>query len=40
MALGFIPEEHRRGVEKGWGFILSQVRTLAEAGSQKNVKSK
>jgi hypothetical protein len=40
MALGFIPEEHRRGVGKGWQYILSQVRTLAEAGSHKNVRSK
>jgi hypothetical protein len=40
MALGFIPEEHRRGVVKGWNYILSRIQTLAEAGSRKNARSK
>src|ERR1700688_3615144 len=33
-AFGAIQDEHRRGVEKGWGSILSRVRDRAEAGSR------
>jgi Activator of Hsp90 ATPase homolog 1-like protein len=30
-ALGFIPEEHRQGMGKGWTHIHARVRTQAEA---------
>jgi len=30
-AMGAIQDDHRRGVSKGWGHILSQIRTRAEA---------
>src|SRR6202521_3593874 len=29
-ALGVIQDDHRRGVSKGWGHILSQIRARAE----------
>jgi hypothetical protein len=35
MALGFIPEDHRQGVGKGWGHMLSGIKARAEAGPQK-----
>jgi hypothetical protein len=38
MALGFIPEDHRQGVGKGWGHILSRIQARAEAGAQKRKK--
>jgi uncharacterized protein YndB with AHSA1/START domain len=30
-ALGFIPEEHKAGMNKGWTFMLERVRKHAEA---------
>jgi hypothetical protein len=33
-AFGVIQDEHRQGVGKGWGSILSHVRERAEAGSR------
>lgn len=33
-ALGIIQEEHRQGVVKGWGHILSRIRERAERGSR------
>lgn len=33
-ALGMIADEHRQGVVKGWGHILSRIRTRAEKGSR------
>lgn len=33
-ALGFIPEEHKAGMNKGWTYMFERVRTLAEATSQ------
>jgi hypothetical protein len=38
MALGFIPEDHRQGLGKGWGHILSSIQARAEAGPQKRKK--
>jgi len=35
LALGFISEEHRAGVQKGWGHIHESVRKLAEAGGKR-----
>jgi hypothetical protein len=29
-AMGVIQDDHRRGVSKGWGHILSQIRARAE----------
>ena len=31
-ALGFVSEDHRQGVGKGWAHILARVRARAEAG--------
>jgi len=33
-AFGVIQDEHRQGVVKGWGHILSRIRGRAEAGSR------
>jgi hypothetical protein len=33
-ALGVIQDDHRQGVGKGWGHILSRIRARAEAGSR------
>jgi hypothetical protein len=33
-AFGMIQDEHRRGVNEGWGHMLSGVRKRAEAGSR------
>lgn len=35
LAMGFIAEEHRRGVNEGWNYILSCVKARAERGSKK-----
>jgi hypothetical protein len=34
-ALGFIDDQHREGVGKGWGSILERVRRHAEGGSSR-----
>jgi uncharacterized protein YndB with AHSA1/START domain len=33
-AIGAIPEEHRKGVSKGWGQMLAGIKTRAEASSR------
>jgi hypothetical protein len=33
-ALGMIEDEHRRGVNQGWTYILSRIRARAEGGSR------
>lgn len=33
-ALGVIQDEHRQGVSKGWGHMLSRIRERAEAASR------
>ena len=33
-AFGVIQDEHRQGVVKGWGHVLSRIRGRAEAGSR------
>jgi hypothetical protein len=38
MALGFIPEDHRQGIGKGWGHMLSRIQARAESGPQKRKK--
>jgi uncharacterized protein YndB with AHSA1/START domain len=35
-ALGFIPAEHREGMQKGWTLILARVRQQAEAKKSAN----
>jgi len=32
VALGFVPEEHKAGMEKGWASMHDRVRRFAEAG--------
>jgi len=36
-ALGFIPEEHKQGIGKGWAALLERVRKQAEASSARTV---
>jgi hypothetical protein len=36
-ALGFVPEEHKAGMDKGWASMNEGVRRRAEAGSQQSL---
>jgi len=36
-ALGFVPEEHKAGMNKGWAAMNERVRKQAEAGRQQSV---
>jgi hypothetical protein len=36
-ALGFVPDEHRAGMNKGWVSMHDRVRRHAEANSQKSI---
>lgn len=36
-ALGFIGEEHKKGVAKGWNFILERTRKSAEGSLSKHI---
>ena len=35
MALGFIPDEHRAGANKGWSHMIARIRARAEANQSK-----
>ena len=39
-ALGFIEDQHRQGVTKGWTNILDRIRTHAEAARSRSVSVK
>jgi uncharacterized protein YndB with AHSA1/START domain len=34
-AFGFVPDEYREGVGRGWTALLDRIRTRAEAGRNK-----
>src|SRR5258708_40175654 len=36
-ALGFVPDEHKAGMDKGWASMHERVRRHAEAGQQQRV---
>ena len=38
-ALGFVPEEHKEGMNKGWTSMNERVRKHAEAGRQSGSRS-
>jgi hypothetical protein len=39
-ALGFVPEEHKAGMDKGWNSMHERVRKHAEASQKKLAGSK
>jgi hypothetical protein len=36
-ALGFVPDDHKAGMDKGWASMHARVRSHAEASSQKSI---